>query len=170
MLDAVKANVLPNVGMAMVPAVVRALGGDMGFVHQALLDASKAGLFELRPESGMGRLSAQERELCPVGYDGAVLSWVRLVDALAPAELRASARKRAARKGGVTRLGLRCVLKTKNRVPHAPRPNARLTSAQIAGVRGIGQHARRQLARAHAAGGASAGASVIFVPPGTARS
>ncbi|MCU0690257.1 MAG: Rpn family recombination-promoting nuclease/putative transposase [Polyangiaceae bacterium] len=30
------------------------------------------------------------------------------------------------------RLGLRCVLKTKKRVPRAPRPNARLTNAQIA--------------------------------------
>jgi hypothetical protein len=34
-------------------------------------------------------------------------------------------------------LGLRCVLKTKKRVPRAPRPNARLTNAQSAGVRGI---------------------------------
>ncbi|MCU0693487.1 MAG: hypothetical protein MUF54_19025, partial [Polyangiaceae bacterium] len=35
------------------------------------------------------------------------------------------------------RLGLRCVLKTKKRVPRAPRPNARLTNAQIADARGI---------------------------------
>jgi hypothetical protein len=38
-------------------------------------------------------------------------------------------------------LGLRCVLKTKKRVPRAPRPNARLTNAQIAGVRGVAAQA-----------------------------
>jgi hypothetical protein len=42
------------------------------------------------------------------------------------------------------RLGLRCMLKTKKRVPRAPRPNARLTNAQIAGVRGIANGAPPQ--------------------------
>jgi hypothetical protein len=42
------------------------------------------------------------------------------------------------------RLGARCVLKTKKRVPRAPRPNARLTNPQIAdacGTDGLGGEA-----------------------------
>ncbi|MCU0690184.1 MAG: hypothetical protein MUF54_02155, partial [Polyangiaceae bacterium] len=41
-------------------------------------------------------------------------------------------------------LGLRCSLKTKRRVARAPRPNARLTNAQIASVRSIASRLLRK--------------------------
>lgn len=66
-------------GLSFVPAVVRALGGAPAAarVHAALLEAAKAQRVELRPESGMGRLSAEDRALCVPGPQGSVLSWVR---------------------------------------------------------------------------------------------
>jgi hypothetical protein len=52
-----------------------------------------------------------------------------------PCELRL--RRRRSTHFARLRLGLRCVLKTKKRVPRAPRPNARLTNPQVADARSI---------------------------------
>jgi len=65
--------------LAYVPSVVRwMLGG--GHSRQVILDsimaADLAGAIELRPESGMGRLSCADRSLCPEPA-GWPLSWVR---------------------------------------------------------------------------------------------
>jgi hypothetical protein len=72
-------------GLTFVPTVVRALGASHGHdpdaVHAALLYAASAGVLELRPESGMGRLSAEDQMLCLPGPRGSRLSWVRRVDA-----------------------------------------------------------------------------------------
>jgi hypothetical protein len=44
-------------------------------------------------------------------------------------------------------MGLQCVLKTKRRVPRAPRPHARPTSAQVAGARGMAKPSFSSLTR-----------------------
>jgi hypothetical protein len=67
-------------GLTFVPTLVRALGHDRDAVHAALLRAANAGMLELRPESGMGRLSAEDQMLCLPGPQGSRLSWVRRID------------------------------------------------------------------------------------------
>jgi hypothetical protein len=59
-------------GLAFVPEVIALVGKD------ALLQAAKAELVELRPEGGLGRLSVAERDACPAMRDGTPLSWCRI--------------------------------------------------------------------------------------------
>lgn len=68
-------------GLTSVPKLVRLLGGASarGTLHAALLEGARAGRFELRPESGMGRLSAEDAALCIPGPQGSRLSWVRRI-------------------------------------------------------------------------------------------
>lgn len=65
---------LDSCGLAFAPDVVRDLG-ELG--QQLLLAAARDGLVELRPESGLGRLSDLEVAACPKMSDGTPLSWVR---------------------------------------------------------------------------------------------
>lgn len=60
-----------------VPALLRSMGLDADSGRRALLDGVARGLFELEPESGMGRLSREDADLCPPGPMGTRLSWVR---------------------------------------------------------------------------------------------
>ena len=60
-------------GLAFVPDCVAA-----GITAAELLRLARDGAVELRPESGLGRLSAAERDACPRGYEGCVLSWARV--------------------------------------------------------------------------------------------
>jgi hypothetical protein len=60
-----------------VPDLLRALGVPLDVGRSALLDGAAQGLFQLEPESGMGRLSREEADLCPPGPFGTRLSWVR---------------------------------------------------------------------------------------------
>ncbi len=66
-------------GLTWVPKLVRALGGlpARDAVHAELLRGARAGELELRPESGMGRLSEEDAALCLAGPQGSRLSWVR---------------------------------------------------------------------------------------------
>ncbi len=62
-----------------VPDLIRALhdlGASTAEGQRALLDGAARGLFELQPESGMGRLSHDDAALCPRGPMGTSLSWV----------------------------------------------------------------------------------------------
>jgi hypothetical protein len=80
---AVQANIDERLGLAFVPTVVQQLldgGWTLDDARAGLLAASKAGEVELRPESGMGRLTRAQVLLCPAGFDGTPLSWVRLLD------------------------------------------------------------------------------------------
>lgn len=61
--------------LAWVPDVARRLGASSS---RLLLEADRAGVLELRPESGLGRLSAEDAKRCPRMADGTPLSWVRL--------------------------------------------------------------------------------------------
>ena len=70
-------------GMAFVPEVVQVLGGRLSkpasvkAAHDALYQAYLRDEIELRPESGLNRLSQEELKLCfPSEYAG-LLSWIR---------------------------------------------------------------------------------------------
>ena len=69
-------------GLTWVPKLVRALGGlpAREAVHAELLRGARAGQLELRPESGMGRLSEEDAALCLAGPQGSRLSWVRRIE------------------------------------------------------------------------------------------
>jgi hypothetical protein len=69
-------------GLTSVPKLVRLLGGAPArdAVHAELLRGARAGRLELRPESGMGRLSADDAALCIPGPQGSRLSWVRRIE------------------------------------------------------------------------------------------
>lgn len=60
-----------------VPALLRAMGLSADIGRRVLLDGAARGLLELEPESGMGRLSREDADLCPPGPMGTRLSWVR---------------------------------------------------------------------------------------------
>ena len=68
----------PTLGLCFVPDLVMALlqHGSLPQVHAALLEANGRTL-ELRPESGLNRLSALELALCPQGLQETRLSWTR---------------------------------------------------------------------------------------------
>lgn len=72
-----------RLGLVPVPALVRALREQHSLptdaAHALLREASRAGLLELRPESGMGRISKADKVLCPAGPQGSVLSWARVI-------------------------------------------------------------------------------------------
>lgn len=59
-----------------VPELLRSLGASIDGGRRALLEGVSRGLFELQPESGMGRLSREDAEWCPTGPMGTRLSWV----------------------------------------------------------------------------------------------
>lgn len=65
-----------------VPDLVRRLAArvPLAQVREALVLAARAGRVELRPESGIGLLSPDDRDLCPLARDGTPLSYVRLTD------------------------------------------------------------------------------------------
>jgi hypothetical protein len=69
-------------GLTSVPRLVRALGGARArdAIHAELLRAARAGRLELRPESGMGRLTPEDLALWIPGPQGSHLSWVRRIE------------------------------------------------------------------------------------------
>lgn len=71
-----------DTGLTSVPELVRRLSEQLPRlgVKALLLRAYRDGRVELRPEGGIGKLSALEAALCPVGAEGLPLSWVRLLD------------------------------------------------------------------------------------------
>jgi hypothetical protein len=74
-----------NLGLSFVPKVVALMAPDLDrdAAKAALLEAAARGLLELRPESGLGRLSEAERLACPEGPQGTRLSWARRMGASA---------------------------------------------------------------------------------------
>ena len=82
-IDELTRAVRGSVGLAFVPDAVRALTATHSAptVQEALLQAARAGRIELQPESGVGRLTAEELSLCPPGPEGTRLSWARILGA-----------------------------------------------------------------------------------------
>ena len=78
LLAVIRAKTDPRLRMAFVPDVVRELGADVQAAHQALVQAARRGEIELRPESGLARLSRDELALCLPGPQGSILSWIRV--------------------------------------------------------------------------------------------
>jgi hypothetical protein len=78
-LDKARDLEIDGLGLVYVPDLVRALDElGAGGVHAALRAAADTGQIELRPESGLDRLSAEERAACLVGPSGRLVSYVRL--------------------------------------------------------------------------------------------
>lgn len=80
MAQLVQQLVKRELGLAFVPDVMRKWGKPDA--QKVLLAAAKQGLVELRPESGLGRLTDKELSLCPrmdpkVDRDRTPLSWAR---------------------------------------------------------------------------------------------
>lgn len=67
-------------GLARVAEVSRRVHNrfDTKRVTTELLEKAAQGIIELRPEGGLGRLSAEDAALCPRGAGGLPLSWVRM--------------------------------------------------------------------------------------------
>jgi hypothetical protein len=66
-------------GLSFVPKVVALVQPELDRegAKMALLEAEAEGLLELRPETGLGRLSEAEQLACPEGSYGTRLSWAR---------------------------------------------------------------------------------------------
>lgn len=77
LVDAIARRVVATKLPMRVPDLLRALGAPLEEAKRALVDGARRGLFDLEPESGMGRLSPDDARLCPVGPMGSRLSWVR---------------------------------------------------------------------------------------------
>lgn len=67
-----------GLGLVFVPELVAALAVPPARAHELLREAAAAGALELRPESGLDRLSAAERSACLTGPSGQLVSYVRL--------------------------------------------------------------------------------------------
>ncbi|MBI2896580.1 MAG: hypothetical protein HYY06_23680 [Deltaproteobacteria bacterium] len=69
----------PSMPLVFIPRVARALDGRVSAatLRAVLEQAEREGRLELRPESGVGLLTAEEASLCPRAPNGAVLSYVR---------------------------------------------------------------------------------------------
>lgn len=80
-LDAARAEcALSNMApLVFVATVVRACKMPVERAHAAIHLGAMQGLLELRPESGMGRLSKEDAAICPKGWEGVVLSVLRVV-------------------------------------------------------------------------------------------
>jgi hypothetical protein len=59
-----------------VAEVLRELAPSPEIGKRALLEGVALGLFDLEPESGMGRLSVEDAAWCPQGPGGTLLSWI----------------------------------------------------------------------------------------------
>lgn len=68
--------------LASIPEVSRRLRerATSNEVIEVLLSEFRRGALELRPEGGLGRLSAEDAALCPRGAGGVPLSWVLLLE------------------------------------------------------------------------------------------
>jgi hypothetical protein len=86
LIQAVHRALRPELGLAYVPDLVRLLvpGHSVQEIHTALLQAAKGGGLELRPESGLHRLSGEDLALCPQGPLGTRLSWARPLEEARP--------------------------------------------------------------------------------------
>lgn len=85
-LDAVMRHMAPtraeSVGLSFVPDMMDRLMADgmsKEQAHKALIEAHRAGLIELRPESGLSRLSREQTDILPNGPQGTKLSWARQI-------------------------------------------------------------------------------------------
>lgn len=81
MVDRIRQMEQPPVLLVWVPDLVKSLAPLMTAeqARDALLAARQRGLVELRPESGVGRLSSEDAALCPRDGAGIPLSHVRLL-------------------------------------------------------------------------------------------
>jgi hypothetical protein len=68
-----------NFGLVFVPDIVDKLSDyNISVIHSALLFLAENGHIELRPESGLNRLSQEERDKCLVGPSGKLVSYIAI--------------------------------------------------------------------------------------------
>ena len=79
-LEAAQNLVMEGIGLVYVPELVQSLADRLlrEQVHQVLSEAAQRGELELRPESGLDRLSPGDRAACLVGPSGRLVSYVRM--------------------------------------------------------------------------------------------
>lgn len=96
-VEVIRKNTDEN-GLANVPAIVKAMGGDKDKVHRLLMEAEANDLIELRPEGGLNRYSKSDLDLMIPGHDNIPLGGVRILkrDTPAPSSPHPSARNSAA--------------------------------------------------------------------------
>lgn len=79
--EALRRHVDPVLELVRIPELVRSLSDRLALdvIHDALLEAAKAGKIELRPEAGAEFLKAEDVALCPPGPRGTVFSYARRI-------------------------------------------------------------------------------------------
>jgi hypothetical protein len=83
LLETIKEQVNPAVGMAFVPTVVQSLQMPVDQVQHLLVEEAIKGHLELRPDSGSARFTEAELSAAPCAPDGSRLLWIRLPEASA---------------------------------------------------------------------------------------
>ena len=79
-IPAIISSLQDDCGLANCADVVRSLDPiPAATVHEELFALYADGDIELRPESGVGLLSEEDRALCPKGIKGMALSYVRIL-------------------------------------------------------------------------------------------
>jgi hypothetical protein len=78
----IAARVTAERPFVFIPELARALAPSLApeRLREELLRGATAGCWELRPESGVGLLGADDAALCPRGWKGEILSYVRPVE------------------------------------------------------------------------------------------
>ncbi|OQA38220.1 MAG: hypothetical protein BWY56_00276 [Acidobacteria bacterium ADurb.Bin340] len=82
-VEACRRMTRPDMGLCFIPDLVRALldQAPLAAIYGALRKALHQERIELRPESGLNRLTSEELQLCPEGPMGTRYSWARLREA-----------------------------------------------------------------------------------------
>lgn len=81
-ISALYKNIKPSVDLAFVPDAVRSLrakGYSLSKIHEALYQAGRAEMIELRPESGLNVRTQEEMALSPPGPQGTRLTFARML-------------------------------------------------------------------------------------------
>jgi hypothetical protein len=83
LLETIREQVNPTVGMAFVPAVVQSLQLPVDQVQHLLVEEAIKGHLELRPDAGSAHFTEAELSAAPCAPDGSRLLWIRLPEAIA---------------------------------------------------------------------------------------
>jgi hypothetical protein len=78
LLETIRNQVNPSVGMAFVPTVVQSLQLPVDQVQHLLVEEANKGHLELRSDSGSARFTEAELSAAPCAPDGSRLIWIRL--------------------------------------------------------------------------------------------
>jgi hypothetical protein len=85
-LEALGALGRPSGRSVFIPSLARALGpgATAEALRAVLFELARSGRVELRPESGVGNLSAEDAALCPRDASGTIISYARVIGGVGP--------------------------------------------------------------------------------------